>query len=64
MSQIEIAQIIEQIKQEIEVDASVDILPRLENGGFQESLLGLSLSTTRLIWRSYLTQTEVDISRD
>ncbi|WP_267209745.1 hypothetical protein, partial [Brucella melitensis] len=30
----------------------LDILPRLENGGFQESLLGLSLSTTRLIWRS------------
>ena len=40
----------------------LDILPG-RTAGFQESLLGLPLSTTRLTLRSYLTNAEVDVFR-
>jgi len=45
-----------------------DILPPLIrstecSGGFQRSLFGFPLSTTRLTWRGFPTQAEVDVSR-
>jgi hypothetical protein len=40
----------------------IDILPS-RTAGFQESLLGLPLSTTRLTLRSCLTNALVDVSR-
>jgi hypothetical protein len=40
----------------------IDILPD-RTAGFQESLLGLPLSTTRLTLRSCLTNALVDVSR-
>ena len=45
-----------------EQDEYVDILPG-RTARFQESLLGLPLSTTRLTLRSCLTNAEVDVFR-
>jgi hypothetical protein len=50
-------------KPQLQLGSQVDILPGVNARGFQESLLGLPLSTTRLTLRSCLTNALVDVFR-